>query len=56
MSIVLRDHNIPKYVKTAIEFKILNTGKRVDFIITGNDGANDHDVIVIVLYGSFQKD
>jgi uncharacterized protein len=46
MSNVLRDRSIPKDAKAAIEFKIPNTGKRVDFIIAGNDGANDHAVIV----------
>lgn len=46
MSNVLRDHEIPKDAKAAIEFKIPNTGKRVDFIIAGNDGKNDHAVII----------
>lgn len=46
MSNVLRDRAIPKDAKAAIEFKIPNTGKRVDFIIAGNDGEHDHAVIV----------
>ncbi|MFC4354796.1 DNA/RNA helicase domain-containing protein [Chryseomicrobium palamuruense] len=46
MSNVLRDRQIPRDAKAAIEFKIPNTGKRVDFIIAGNDGAEDHAVIV----------
>ncbi|WPK10293.1 DUF2075 domain-containing protein [Lysinibacillus louembei] len=46
MSNVLRDREIPKDAKAAIEFKIPNTGKRVDFIIAGNDGQDDHAVIV----------
>ncbi|WP_342558622.1 hypothetical protein [Metasolibacillus sp. FSL K6-0083] len=46
MSNVLRDRDIPKDAKAAIEFKIPNTGKRVDFIIAGNDGDADHAVIV----------
>ncbi|MER1999911.1 MAG: DNA/RNA helicase domain-containing protein, partial [Lysinibacillus sp.] len=46
MSNVLRDRDIPKDAKAAIEFKIPNTGKRVDFIIAGNDGNTDHAVIV----------
>lgn len=46
MSNVLRDRDIPKDAKAAIEFKIPNTGKRVDFIIAGNDGKTDHAVIV----------
>lgn len=46
MSNVLRDDDIPKDAKAAIEFKIPNTGKRVDFIIAGNNGYQDHAVIV----------
>lgn len=46
MSNVLRDQDIPKDAKAAIEFKIPNTGKRVDFIIAGNDGEEDHAVII----------
>ena len=46
MSNVLRDRDIPKDAKAAIEFKIPNTGKRVDFIIAGNDGAADYAVVV----------
>lgn len=46
MSNVLRDKDIPKDAKAAIEFKIPNTGKRVDFIIAGNDGSADHAVII----------
>lgn len=46
MSNVLRDRDIPQDAKAAIEFKIPNTGKRVDFIIAGHDGETDHAVIV----------
>lgn len=46
MSNVLRDRGIPRDAAVAIEFKIPNTGKRVDFIIAGNDGEHDHAVIV----------
>lgn len=46
MANVMQDREIPKDSKVAIEFKIPNTGKRVDFIITGNDGQHDHAVIV----------
>ncbi|MEK4426906.1 DUF2075 domain-containing protein [Solibacillus sp. FSL K6-1523] len=46
MSNVLRDRDIPKDAAVAIEFKIPNTGKRVDFIIAGHDGEHDHAVIV----------
>ncbi|WP_421662728.1 DNA/RNA helicase domain-containing protein [Lysinibacillus telephonicus] len=46
MSNVLRDREIPRDASVAIEFKIPNTGKRVDFIIAGSDGEHDHAVIV----------
>lgn len=46
MSNVLHDKDIPKDAKAAIEFKIPNTGKRVDFIIAGNDGSADRAVII----------
>lgn len=46
MSNVMQDQEIPEDVKVAIEFKIPNTGKRVDFIIAGNDGETDHAVII----------
>lgn len=46
MSNVLRDRAIPRDAKTAIEFKIPNTGKRVDFIVAGNDGKENHAVII----------
>ena len=36
---VLIDNKIPGNVGIAIEFKIPNTSKRVDFIITGKDGG-----------------
>ena len=46
MSNVMQDQEIPEDVKVAIEFKIPNTGKRVDFIVAGNDGETDHAVII----------
>ncbi|WP_397538240.1 DNA/RNA helicase domain-containing protein [Rummeliibacillus pycnus] len=46
MSNVMQDDGIPKDAAVAIEFKIPNTSKRVDFIIAGNDGSQDHVVIV----------
>ncbi|SOC24124.1 hypothetical protein SAMN05880501_11697 [Ureibacillus xyleni] len=46
MANVMQDREIPKDSKVAIEFKIPNTGKRVDFIVTGNDGKHDHAVII----------
>lgn len=46
MSNVMQDQEIPSDASVAIEFKIPNTSKRVDFIVAGNDGKQDHVVIV----------
>ncbi|SHN24182.1 DUF2075 domain-containing protein [Gracilibacillus kekensis] len=46
MSNVMQDKDIPNDAAVAIEFKIPNTSKRVDFIVAGNDGKQDHVVIV----------
>jgi uncharacterized protein len=46
MSNVMQDKDIPSDAAVAIEFKIPNTSKRVDFIVAGNDGKQDHVVIV----------
>ena len=46
---VLIDNNIPGNVGIAIEFKIPNTSKRVDFIITGKDGNLKNTAIIIEL-------
>ncbi|AOV07374.1 DUF2075 domain-containing protein [Sporosarcina ureilytica] len=46
MSNVMQDDDIPKDAAVAIEFNIPNTSKRVDFIVAGNDGKQDHVVIV----------
>lgn len=46
MSNVMQDKDIPNDASIAIEFKIPNTSKRVDFIVAGNDGNHDHVVIV----------
>ena len=46
---VLIDNNIPGNVKIAIEFKIPNTSKRVDFIITGKDGQLRNTAIIVEL-------
>ncbi|WP_367590590.1 hypothetical protein [Heyndrickxia ginsengihumi] len=46
MSNVMQDKDIPNDASVAIEFKIPNTSKRVDFIVAGNDGKDDHVVIV----------
>ena len=46
MSNVMQDGGIPNDAVVAIEFNIPNTSKRVDFLIAGNDGNQDHVVIV----------
>ena len=46
---VLIDNNIPNNVGIAIEYKIPNTSKRVDFIITGKDGKLKNTAIIIEL-------
>ncbi|MCM3719545.1 DUF2075 domain-containing protein [Fictibacillus phosphorivorans] len=46
MSNVMQDVEIPEDTSVAIEFKIPNTSKRVDFLVAGHDGVQDHVVIV----------
>ncbi|GKV68903.1 ATPase AAA [Sporosarcina sp. NCCP-2716] len=46
MSNVMQDDGIPEDAAVAIEFNIPNTSKRVDFLVAGNDGNQDHVVIV----------
>ena len=46
MSNVMQDDEIPQDASVAIEFKIPNTSKRVDFLVAGNNGNQDHIVIV----------
>ncbi|WJY28056.1 DUF2075 domain-containing protein [Sporosarcina trichiuri] len=46
MSNVMQDDDIPEDTAVAIEFNIPNTSKRVDFLVAGNDGSQDHVVIV----------
>ena len=46
---VLIDPNIPEDVGIAIEFKIPNTSKRVDFIISGKDENSSNTAIIIEL-------
>lgn len=46
---VLIDSKIPENVGIAIEFKIPNTSKRVDFIITGKDDFFKNTAIIIEL-------
>lgn len=46
---VLIDNSIPNNAGIAIEFKIPNTSKRVDFIITGKDGKLKNTAIIVEL-------
>lgn len=46
---VLMDNNIPENVGIAIEFKIPNTSKRIDFIITGKDKDSKNTAIIVEL-------
>ena len=46
---VLIDNNIPRNVGIAIEFKIPNTSKRVDFLISGKDGQLKNTAIIVEL-------
>ncbi|MGV3466175.1 MAG: hypothetical protein ACO1OT_12885 [Heyndrickxia sp.] len=48
MSNVMQDKDIPQDAAVAIEFKIPNTSKRVDFIVAGNDG-NKNPVVIVEL-------
>lgn len=43
---VMQDKEIPQDTSVAIEFKIPNTSKRVDFLVAGNNGNQDNVVIV----------
>ncbi|KIL53133.1 DUF2075 domain-containing protein [Jeotgalibacillus campisalis] len=46
MANVMQDQEIPDDSAVAIEFKIPNTSKRVDFLVAGHDGKQDHVVVV----------
>lgn len=46
---VLIDNNIPENVGIAIEFKIPNTSKRIDFMISGKDGELKNTAIIVEL-------
>lgn len=49
MFIILEDQEIPFDAGVAIEYKIPNTSKRVDFIITGENNSGEKNVIIIEL-------
>lgn len=44
---ILVDGEIPDDCGVAIEFTIPTTSKRIDFIITGQDGANTDSVVIM---------
>ena len=46
---VLNDTNIPSDAGIAIEYNVPQTSKRVDFMISGYDGRNQHKVVIIEL-------
>lgn len=46
---ILLDNNIPENVGIAIEYKVPNTSRRVDFIITGKDEQLKNTAIIIEL-------
>ncbi len=46
---VLIDSNIPSNIGVAIEYKIPNTSKRVDFIITGLDDDRKNTAVIVEL-------
>lgn len=49
MANVLRDEEIPPNAGVAIEYNIPQTGKRVDFILTGRGGDQSSNVIIVEL-------
>ena len=49
MAIVLNDEEIPRDSGVAIEYKIPQTAKRVDFILTGMGADQSANVIIIEL-------
>jgi DUF2075 family protein len=49
MSIVLADEDIPTDTGVAIEFNIPNTGKRIDFILTGTREDGQRTAVIVEL-------
>ena len=49
MSNVINDSNIPDDAGIAIEYKIPQTSKRIDFIITGGNGENKKVAVIVEL-------
>ena len=46
---VMEDQDIPKDSHIAIEYRIPNSNKRVDFIVSGEDGLGRESAVVIEL-------
>ena len=46
IGLVLQDHEIPEDCGISIEYHIPQTAKRVDFMISGNDGHSENVIIV----------
>ena len=46
---VMEDKNIPEDSKIAIEYRIPNSNKRVDFIVSGEDGTGRESAVIIEL-------
>lgn len=49
MYIILKDENIPGDAGVAIEYRVPQTSKRIDFILTGEDASNKEQVMIIEL-------
>ena len=45
----LKDNAIPKEAGVGVEYKLIDTKQRVDFLIFGNDNENNENVILIEL-------
>ena len=43
----LKDNAIPKEAGVGVEYKLIDTKQRVDFLIFGNDNENNKNVILI---------
>lgn len=49
MGAVMDDEEIPNDAGVSIEYSIPQTSKRIDFILTGQDQANNDQVVIIEL-------
>ena len=48
---VMEDHRIPNDSKIAIEYRIPNSNKRIDFMITGEDEFSRESAVIVELKG-----